>query len=511
MSPNASIEVEAELKLARARALLRTRAPYMMTTIYAFIPHFIVGLATMGVSATLVLAVDPVWIVKVEDHKVAAALLHEAMHVVRDHIVRCAQFPNKDLANIAADLAINPGLRAAGWELPHGLFPEDYGFPPDLVMEEYYQLLEKKQKQQQQQGGQGNKKQKNQGAQKTDQGQGGGAQTGGTQEEDQAAGGGQQGNQQAGQGTPQTQGGGQQPGDQQTQGGQGAGQASGQGTQQAPGQGGQGGTTMPSGKTPGVCAGRCGGVAGNPSPIESQINEQGRSEVDKKSIIKQTMYEIKQWAEQNGRGSVPAGLLGAIENMMEEKSDVPWERELSHVFKKCTGIIEAGGMDYSLARPSKRSYSRGFPRPGLVQYIPEVAFILDTSGSMGKKQIEEALVHSVGICRTLGIESAWLIQADAGVHDVRRVRVRDLMGKVKIRGGGGTSFDPALRALEKLKPRPNIGAYVTDGDGYVSYRPKGIEMIWVIVRSYYNKKPCDWGHTVIVAEKGKNSPKRIAV
>lgn len=515
---------EAETKLARARAIIRTRAPYIMRTIYGFIPMMVPELRTMGVSKGMVLILDPVWLCSIEDKHVAAALFHEAMHVVRDHLPRMENFPNKDLANIAGDLAINPELRAAGWELPHGVFPEDYGFSTGLTMEEYYKLLEKRAQQQAQQqqkssggGGQGQKKQQGQDQQpQQGGGQGSGGQQGGGPKDPQQGQGKQQpqqgqgpSGQQPSQGQQQGGGAGQQQGQNQTQSGAGGqGQSKGQGQNPGQGQGGGGGSHLPDGRTPGVGSGCCGGAGGKPvSGIEQKINEEhGRSEIDQKRIVKQTLEDIKQHAAEHGRGSVPSSLLQSID-IVEQKSKVRWQDKLQHILKKCSGRIEAGGMDYSLARPSKRSYARGFPRPGMVQYQPEVAFILDTSGSMGDKQIIEALVEAIGIFKTLGLDNVWFLQADAAVaKSAKRIRLKDLMGRVKIHGRGGTNFDPALRAAEKLKPKPDLIVYLTDGDGHVSFRPKGVEVIWCIVRNHWNQKPpCDWGHTVIIAEEAKGN------
>ncbi len=420
-----------------------------------------------------------------------------------------SNFADRALANIAADLAINPELRAAGWILPHGVFPEDYGFTEGLVLEEYYKLLENRKKQQQQQKGQGKGKPPPGGQKQQGDGQGDGGQQGGgpPDKNDPASGKGKQkGGQQPSPGKQPGGSSGQQEGqDQQANGQGGQGQSQGQGQQPGNGSGGSGGSQLPDGRTPGIGSGQCGGCTGNPSPFEQKLNEEhGRSTVDQKRIVKQTLEDIKQHAAQHGRGSVPGGLLQAID-MIDQKSEVAWQRKFAHWLKKCFGIIESGGMDYSLARPSKRSYSRGFPRPGMVQYQPEIAFILDTSGSMGTQQIKDALTEGIAIMKALGIEYVWFLQADTSVaKPAARIRLKDLMGQVQIHGRGGTDFNAALRAVEKLKPKPDLVVYLTDGDGHVTHRPKGMEVVWCIVKNHWNQKPpCDWGHVVIIADEAK--------
>ena len=463
--PTPEILEAAENKLAIGRTIIRKRAPYLAPTIYGFIPHVVVGLNTLGVTKGMVLYYDPVWLAGCKDHEVAAALVHESQHHVRDHLQRSESMINKEIANIALDEAINPHLREAGWELPHGVFPEDFGHPPDLTAEEYYALhMQAAQQQPQPSPKAGRAGQSRPGT-------------------------GQPGPGSSGQGPPPPKSDGP-PGD---PGGEGQG-----GGEKSPG-GGE--------KSPGCGSGRCGGIAGNPlRELEDALdNEIGRSPAERKAIQKQTLQEIKSHVSSHGRGSVPADLLQALEMDGQEKSKIRWQDELRHAIKKASGRIEAGGMDFSLARPSKRSPARGFPRPGLVQYLPEIALILDTSGSMGSRQILDAIRQAIAIIKSLGVDSAWFLQADAQVADKpKRIRIRDLMGGLQLHGRGGTRFDPALQALEKLRPRPDLAIYLTDGDGHVTYRPKGIEVIWCIVHGHYNRAPdVPWGRVVIIEADGK--------
>jgi predicted metal-dependent peptidase len=201
---------------------------------------------------------------------------------------------------------------------------------------------------------------------------------------------------------------------------------------------------------------------------------------------------------------VPGNVLEELEKVLEKKSKIRWQKELDVVLKKCCGRIEAGGTDFSMARPSKRSYARQQLRPGLVAYQPEVCFIEDTSGSMGKQQIIECTIQMVGILKSLGIESAWFIQADTTVAaPPRKIRTRDLLKTMKIHGRGGTDFDEALKAAERLKPKPDVIVYLTDGDGGATYKPRGIEVVWCIVPAHYNRKPdASFGHVILITPEG---------
>lgn len=132
--------------LAVARALVKSRAPYVTKTLLGLIPHLAPGLDTLGVSKNLVLVVDPAWFIRLTLEEQGACLMHEISHVLRD-LDRLAAFADKELGNIALDLPINQDLRAAGWSLPTtAYYPDTFKFPVGLTAEQYYDLLEKNRK-----------------------------------------------------------------------------------------------------------------------------------------------------------------------------------------------------------------------------------------------------------------------------------------------------------------------------------------------------------------------------
>ncbi len=78
----------------------------------------------------------------------------------------------------------------------------------------------------------------------------------------------------------------------------------------------------------------------------------------------------------------------------------------------------------------------------------------------------------------------WLIECDCRIATKpKRVAMSSLL-HAKLHGGGGTSFDPVLYEVEKLRPRPRLLVYLTDGEGSASYRPKGVEVVWGVVGGF---------------------------
>ena len=448
-------------KIGLGRAIIRSRAPYMMSMLLTFVPIEVEGTATMGVTDSLIWFYDPNWILTITDEELAGALNHEINHVLREHLPRSLSYPDKDLWNKAADCTINPDLLDNGWKLPHFVIPKMYGLPDNLTAEEYYDLLQEKKDKAQ--------KQLQKMLQKAV--GGGDSPAPGTE------------GKQKGKGGKGGKGGGDSPGQ--------PGSGDGEADPDAPGQ---------------PCAGSCGGAAGNPKleELENKLNAQGigRSDAEKKAAAIQTAADIKEHIQAHGRGSVP-GHLAELADKILEPPVIPWKNKLKYIIRKTVGQIQAGGKDYSLRRPSKRSFTRGMLRPGLIEQKPVVVMILDTSGSMGlHTQIKSSLREAVGVMRALGIDTVYFLEADIEVAGkTKRMRLQDIVGGLEIHGRGGTSFIPAIAEIQKLKPRPNLAIYYTDGDGQApDVAPTNMAFIWCILESYSNKPPAKWGHFIFVKD-----------
>lgn len=261
-----------------------------------------------------------------------------------------------------------------------------------------------------------------------------------------------------------------------------------------------------SGPLKGPCSGQCGGIANNPSDkdLEAEMDAQyGRHEAEKEQIRQSTIRDINEHIEAKGRGSAPGF---QVEEIPFKKREFPvdWHKEVSRVIMWTSGKKMAGGADYSYRRPSKRSLLLGIVRPGLVDQQPEVSFVRDTSASMGAVQLNDANNVVISIMRRMGLDQVWLLDADTEVKGAPRlVSIRDIP-TIKPKGRGGTSFIQPLEAVYKLKPRPDICIYLTDGDGTApEHAPKGMPVIWVIVPTTYGRRPADWGHMVVCSNDQK--------
>jgi predicted metal-dependent peptidase len=162
----------------------------------------------------------------------------------------------------------------------------------------------------------------------------------------------------------------------------------------------------------------------------------------------------------------------------------------------------AGKVDYSRTRFSKRQavYSacatafggKMAVMPSLCAPKPRVCIGVDTSGSMGKGDLLDAVSEANGVIKAIGSEVTFLA-CDAEIHGEPRV-VNSTSELVNgLRGGGGTDFRPLFEAVENLRHPVDVFIFLTDGMGPApDVEPMGFKTIWVLIGSNA-VEPCSWG------------------
>ena len=145
--------------------------------------------------------------------------------------------------------------------------------------------------------------------------------------------------------------------------------------------------------------------------------------------------------------------------------------------------------DYSYQRPGRRQGAfRDVVVPALRQPVPRVAVVVDTSGSMGKADLDRALTEIAGILRSAGQrEGVAVLAVDAAVHATRRVFRPE---QVRLAGGGGTDMGVGLAAAVRLRPRPEVVVVVTDGyTPWPERAPAGTRVVVALTRAGGRRRP----------------------
>ena len=419
---------KARQTLAAGRHIARQRAPYFQSIILKLVvrevppsPSFM----TVGVTDRLVMLTCMEYVATLTPEQMAGDFLHESLHVLEHHNRRRGvRDPSR--WNIAADLAINTIVRDMRvQQTPVALWPKDYGFEDNLSADAYYALLEEKEKKDGKSG-------------KTKPGEG-------------QPGEGQPGEGQPGEGQP--------------------------GEGQGPGKTGTArqrslrlvrrrtlSRASPSPTTP-IQTRAAKPMSRSPcatSPTRSKP-KQARAVGPSQRACSCLLTKRLHLRRSLGRGSFQRVVRGACawaSGSVSHRYDQPGRRQA------CVG--------YGVGRPVL---------PRLRRPMPRVAFVLDTSGSMGNgpnSALAQGVTEAMGVIKALGAEVDF-IAVDSRVHVSKKVRnVADLLASVK--GGGGTSFVPGFEAAEALRPAAHIVIYCTDGYGDAPpLPPKGLRVIWLLI------------------------------
>ena len=161
-----------------------------------------------------------------------------------------------------------------------------------------------------------------------------------------------------------------------------------------------------------------------------------------------------------GRGDRPGDAWRWTQDILEPT--VAWEPLLGSAVRRAVAWTN-GNTHYTYSRRSRRQSA--LPRvvlPGTRRPVPNVALVVDTSGSVDDTLLARALGEVDGALTGLGVagSSVTVLSCDAAVQTVTRVRkARD----TRLAGGGGTDMRVGIEAAAELRPKPDVVVVFTDG------------------------------------------------
>jgi predicted metal-dependent peptidase len=158
---------------------------------------------------------------------------------------------------------------------------------------------------------------------------------------------------------------------------------------------------------------------------------------------------------------VPAGWRRWAETVLEPTVD--WRQVLAGSVRQAVAWA-SGAVDYTYQRPSRRSGALpAVVLPSLRRPAPEVAIVVDTSGSMSDDDLAAALAEVAGVLRGIGIRGnrVSVLSCDAAVTVTRRVAAA---AEVELVGGGGTDMRVGIAAALALPHPPDVIVVLTDGE-----------------------------------------------
>jgi predicted metal-dependent peptidase len=196
------------------------------------------------------------------------------------------------------------------------------------------------------------------------------------------------------------------------------------------------------------------------------------------------------------RGSAPAGWERWADELMQPT--INWRRELAAQVRRGAADV-TGRVDFTYRRHSRRASAvPDVVLPSLRQPLPQVAMVIDTSGSMSDAMLSQALAEVTGVLRSLGVarRNLRVIACDARAYEAQRVR--DVKA-IRLAGGGGTDMGTGLDAAAALRPRPDLIVVLTDG--YTPWPPAPAGGIRVVVglMDRGGSTP-EWAQTVLIED-----------
>ena len=528
----AQIDEEAIHKLVAARFMLLrgegggTNAhPYLSTPVLAapLVESHLVP--TMASDKWGRIYYNPEFVKKTSIHELRTVVLEEVEHYLKDHHERLKNYP-PEIANVGADAELHDNYRDCGLPLPEGaIYPEMLGMPEHLLAEEYCTHLMKNERklkvivvaeydddqsqgnQSQQDGSSGssNRSQQQADGQGQSNSQSTADQQGATPQQQVSSGGSSQSsNQQQGSSRQQRSPGNATRGSQKMS----SSQSQSQSSQQQTGNSGSG----QGGRAPryyvevyenderiarfpfeGTANSSMQGPWEAPPPDKSDVP--GISPSEKELIKRATAAAIREHIK--NKGNVPGHWQRWADSILEPPK-VPWQRVLASSLRTAIAYVR-GKTDYTYYKQNRRQSMRpDVILPGMVQPIPNIAVVLDTSSSIGDNDLRNAMSEIAGILRsTAGMAPITVLATDTHVHSITPVmQIHDLKGKIL--GGGGTNMGAGIERASRLHPKPHIIVVITDGwTDWPEVPPHGIKVIACILPGGKDTVP-GWASKIIM-------------
>jgi len=187
-------------------------------------------------------------------------------------------------------------------------------------------------------------------------------------------------------------------------------------------------------------------------------------------------------AEQQGK--LPSTLKRLIHDVLNPK--VPWQEHLRSALNRANG---AEGLDWRYA--DKRMIARDYVGHSPVYFARAsghsagtIVIAVDTSGSIGQKELDSFFAEMTGILNDLSPERVVIMQCDADVGAVDEITDLSELDEWRVKGligGGGTDFCPVFKEVAKRGIQPDALVYLTDLFGTFPKKEVGYPVIWGVI------------------------------
>lgn len=248
-----------------------------------------------------------------------------------------------------------------------------------------------------------------------------------------------------------------------------------------------------------VTPNNCGSSAHGDQTGEPQEGEGEGLSSEEIEILKDKVAEkIREKYDKNSlaRGTIPVGLARWAEKRLTKKID--WRKVLATNIRAAISQ-KTGASDYTYRKPSRRHQDSNIIMPSTFQPVPNVAVVIDTSGSMSQREIGLAVEHTGHVLRALGCkEGVDVYSVDAQVHTAQRVFSKK---QIVTKGGGGTDMRLGIERAMEAKPRPEVVIVITDGETPWPDNPTSAKVVAALTREWTMDRVPRWIKKVLVDDE----------
>lgn len=228
----------------------------------------------------------------------------------------------------------------------------------------------------------------------------------------------------------------------------------------------------------------------------------GKEDIPSDSEFKEAVARAAAAAKSVGK--LPAHLQRKVDEILQPQVD--WRE---HIRMLMVGKI--GNSRETWDKLNRRYAALGALSSYAVPQLPgrkgfgadTVAVAIDTSGSIGEKELATFFNEVGGILADIKPKRVILIWCDAEINRVDEARSLDEMADIRAQGavgGGGTSFIPPFEYLKKEDITPDAFIYLTDLYGSAPDTKPNYPVIWACTTD----KEAPWGDLVKIKVGGEH-------
>ncbi|MBI4026206.1 MAG: hypothetical protein HY360_14560 [Verrucomicrobia bacterium] len=219
----------------------------------------------------------------------------------------------------------------------------------------------------------------------------------------------------------------------------------------------------------------------------------GAAAADSGSDTREAEESFARWRMRMTEAAESARSVGRFPSHLQRLVDeataarVPWQEKLRMAM---SDVMARARTDWSW--PSRRASALGLYLPREEHLGLDLAVYVDSSGSVGRKQLGVAVAEIREIILQSGGRIRWLT-GDAAIHSDEWVGSGDVL---KIKGGGGTSFLPLFRHVETCPPRGLV--VFTDTWGEMPEAAPAYPVVWAVYEHALKDARVPFGEIVAI-------------